>query len=127
MPTDMRRYPGNWASEIRPRILARAGNRCEWCGVPNGAIGWRLADGAFRDLDVGPPPSSDEKKAGARSVRIVLTVAHINDPDPMNVEPGNLAALCQRCHNRHDAPMRREHASETRRRRKLAAGQEQLL
>lgn len=31
MPVDMRRYPPNWRTEIRPRILARAGDRCEQC------------------------------------------------------------------------------------------------
>lgn len=37
--------------------------------------------------------------------RVVLTVAHL-DHDPTNNDPANLRALCQRCHNRYDAPMR---------------------
>lgn len=40
-----------------------------------------------------------------RIVRIVLTVAHL-DHQPENVGDDNLAALCQRCHNRYDAKMR---------------------
>ena len=108
MPADMSRYPANWASEIRPRILARAGDRCEWCKAPNRAIG------------------TTGEGCGDRAIRIVLTVAHVHDPDPMNVAEGNLAALCQRCHNLHDAPMRRAHAAETRRRRKFAGGQAEL-
>jgi hypothetical protein len=35
MPCDYSRYPANWFTEIRPRILARAGDQCERCGVPN--------------------------------------------------------------------------------------------
>lgn len=37
--------------------------------------------------------------------KVVLTVAHL-DHDPTNNDPENLRALCQRCHNRYDAPMR---------------------
>ena len=33
---------------------------------------------------------------------IVLTIAHL-DHDPRNNDAANLKALCQRCHNRHDA------------------------
>lgn len=33
-PENRHRYPKNWP-EIRERIRARSGNRCEWCGVPN--------------------------------------------------------------------------------------------
>ncbi len=32
MPCDYSIYPPNWLSEIRPRILARANNKCEVCG-----------------------------------------------------------------------------------------------
>ena len=45
-PENRRRYPANWP-EIRERIRARSGNRCEWCGVPNGAVGYRRADGEW--------------------------------------------------------------------------------
>lgn len=37
--------------------------------------------------------------------KVVLTVAHL-DHDPTNCAPENLRALCQRCHNRYDAPTR---------------------
>ena len=36
----------------------------------------------------------------------MLTVAHL-DHVPENCDPDNLRALCQRCHNAYDAPMRR--------------------
>jgi 5-methylcytosine-specific restriction endonuclease McrA len=37
---------------------------------------------------------------------VVLTVAHL-DHQPENCDPDNLMAMCQRCHNAYDAPMRR--------------------
>jgi hypothetical protein len=55
---------------------------------------------------------------------VVLTVAHIHDDRPEASSLLNLAALCQRCHNRHDMKSRRE-----RRRGRLDAlnGQSLLL
>ncbi len=38
---------------------------------------------------------------------VVLTVAHL-DHDPTNCDRDNLRAWCQRCHNKYDAPHRRE-------------------
>ena len=35
MPVDYSKYPPNWKTEIRPRILKRAGNKCEECGAEN--------------------------------------------------------------------------------------------
>jgi hypothetical protein len=67
----------------------RAGWRCEWCQAE------------YRQ----PNPVTGSM--------VVLTVAHI-DHDETNNSDGNLAALCQLCHNRHDIA----HWVETRRRRK---------
>ena len=47
MPVERGRYPANWKSEIVPMIRARSRDRCEWCGVPNHAVGYREADGHF--------------------------------------------------------------------------------
>jgi hypothetical protein len=54
MPTDYKKYPRDWKTEIRPAILARAGNCCKICGIKNHAIGYstpekfcELADGHF--------------------------------------------------------------------------------
>jgi hypothetical protein len=38
----------------------------------------------------------------------VLTTAHVYDDRPEAASLLNLAALCQLCHNRHDAKARRE-------------------
>jgi DNA modification methylase len=45
MPMDVSRYPENW-NEISIAIRHRDGWRCKFCGVPNGAIGYRV-DGNF--------------------------------------------------------------------------------
>lgn len=42
--------------------------------------------------------------------KVVLTTAHVYDHRPEACSLLNLAALCQRCHNRHDAKMRAENA-----------------
>ena len=77
------RYPADWALRSRFVRVVRAGNRCEWCGAVNG--------------EPHPVTGSD----------VVLTAAHVHDHRPEAASLLNLAALCQRCHNRHDAPMRR--------------------
>ena len=63
-------------------------------------------------------------------IKIVLTVAHV-DHDPTNNAESNLAALCQRCHLRHDAKQHAQSAKSTRARKRhaavLATGQEELL
>lgn len=77
------RYPRDW--ELRSRFVrfVRARGRCEWCGVEHGK----------------PHPLT--------GARVVLTTAHVFDHRPEAASLLNLAALCQRCHNRHDNAMRR--------------------
>lgn len=99
-PENKYRYPKNW-KEIRLRILERAGNKCEFCGVENHT--YRL------------------NPATGKTARIVLTIAHL-DHTPENCEPDNLRALCQRCHNRYDA----EHRKITRIRSREQGGQASL-
>ncbi|MCK5772022.1 hypothetical protein [Algiphilus sp.] len=104
------RYPADWP-QIRERILARANHCCERCGVPNHV--YRRDD----DTLTSDPLLADswELVDGHQVARIVLTIAHLDDPDPANCDDDNLAALCQRCHNRLDGPMRAQHAYMTRR------------
>lgn len=83
-PENKARYPKNWP-EISAKIRARAGNKCEDCGVEN----YSIRDGS----------------------KIVLTVAHL-DHTPENCDDDNLRAWCQRCHNRYDMPMRRKGITE---------------
>lgn len=109
MPIDYKKYPANWKSEIRPAILERANHRCERCGVENYAIGLRDLDGKFWTDEEYFDMGWDEidRLFGykeCKTIRIVLTIAHIDNPDPMDCRPENLQALCQRCHILLDAP-----------------------
>jgi hypothetical protein len=126
MPFDRSKYPDDW-EEISRRIKERDGNCCKQCGVENGAVGYRLASGEFVKVASSAEEVGLQADAltldGINLIRIVLTVAHWPDPDPMNCEDDNLQALCQRCHNRLDGPMRRANAAQTRRHRKIMAGQ----
>lgn len=128
-PENKARYPANW-SDIRAEILRRAGDRCEQCNVQNHT---RIARGQGEDADTYMTDdgciycANSGKHLGFRRfadydagkmVGIVLTIAHLHDPDPANCDETNLAALCQRCHNKLDAPMRAVNAQATRRARK---------
>lgn len=129
MPVDYSRYPENWKTEIRPRILERAENKCEWCGVENYAVGARDKHDVWHDeLDIHRMNSDCGYDLFGlefpKIIRIVLTIAHVDDPDPMNCDDDNLAALCQRCHLNHDRPhhtVKRRHNN--RKRREAMTGQ----
>ena len=51
MPIDYKKYAPNWKTEIRPAILERAQDKCEFCGVENHSEGLRDNDGKFWTLD----------------------------------------------------------------------------
>ncbi len=99
MPINYNDYPSNWKTEIRPRILERAGHRCELCGVKN----------------------YTRRKSGTK---VVLTIAHFNDHNPQNCADENLKALCQACHLRHD---HKHHMENARRTRERKAGLQRLF
>ncbi|HVB17458.1 MAG TPA: hypothetical protein VNF04_13050 [Stellaceae bacterium] len=106
-PENRDRYPPNWRQISEHIRFGRAGGRCECCGECG--IDHRAEPGA----------TTSRPRARCRAVHalphpvtgsaVVLTVAHL-DHMPENVEPGNLRAWCQRCHNTYDAPMRRRNA-----------------
>jgi len=73
------RYPKYWKKLSMFVRFSRAKGVCEWCGAVHGL----------------PHPVSGSK--------VVLTCAHVWDKRPEACGLLNLAALCQRCHNRHDA------------------------
>lgn len=117
MPIDYSKYPPNWKTEIRPRILERADNMCEICFVknhrfikrlkflkkeyyimgnevyhyPNGKYAGRVAD----------VPSC--MKENLKEIKIVLTIAHLDhDEENWNVKDDRLMAMCQKCHLKYD-------------------------
>ena len=76
-----KKYYGSCWKWIRLLVMERAKNACEWCGAGNYL----------------PNPRTGSK--------VILTIAHLNHR-PSDNNPGNLAALCQQCHNAHDAKER---------------------
>jgi hypothetical protein len=97
MPIDIKRYPANW-EELRAKVLERAQNRCEICGVENYTIGFRDKIGNFHELKSGMRLPKKYKL-----LKIILTTAHLDhDEENHNVSIDRLRALCQRCHLRYD-------------------------
>lgn len=105
MPINYSNYPKNWKTEIRPAILERAKNKCEWCGFANGQPVFR---GKNKNRIDWFPCYQDAVENSAiafeEPVKVVLTIAHL-DHDELNheVKLDRLAALCQLCHLRYDA------------------------
>ena len=92
-PENKARYPKDW-SAISKRIRARAGNCCECegeCGTAH--------DPRCEAINGDAHPLTGS--------RVVLTTAHMNHM-PEDCDDRNLKAMCQKCHNMYDAPMRRK-------------------
>ena len=106
MPIDYRKYPPNWRSEIRPRILKRAGEVRRKVPYRAGCCGTRVKEVVTieaRCEDCGAQNRHPHPETGSR---VVLTVHHMDhDPENWDVKDDRLKALCQRCHLRRD----REH------------------
>lgn len=126
-PENKKRYPANWKTEIRPKILERANNCCENCGVANKSL-LIYRNNKLDDIiepsdfvyelhkhDAGKTWTTYEngKLIRYRKALVVLTIAHL-DHTPENCNEDNLRAWCQRCHNKYDA----KHRAETRQRQK---------
>ena len=74
---DYKKYPPNW-KEIRQRILNRANNCCEVCGIANYTI-------------------------KQNNTKVVLTIAHLDhDAENFDVQDERLKAMCQKCHLSYD-------------------------
>lgn len=125
-------YPIDWRELSAFIRFRRARGRCEHCQRPHGhavlhlgnGIWWdeqraRWRDGRGRGVRRLPTPdelvrmqpglSGIDPPTPLRTTHVVLATAHLNH-NPSDNRARNLAALCQRCHMRHDA-------SEHRRRR----------
>lgn len=133
---ELRKFYGReWREVVRPRILARAKNRCEQCRKPDRAVVWvytSSACGQYWTLELRPFSAQKwmycafgiggnfvllpNAYGDARQIRIVLTVAHLNHV-PGDDRDENLKALCQWCHLNYD----KLHHKETRQAHKDAA------
>jgi hypothetical protein len=123
-------YPADW-SEITREVRERDGRRCKWCGKPNrnevevASHGrWFDPESWWRD-ERGELVLTDPDPDEVTVIKVILTVAHLDHDPTNNGVPGcrpNLAALCQRCHLRHDRRQHTENARKTRARRIGQAG-----
>ena len=111
-PENKNLYPPDWKS-IRLEVLERDGNKCKFCGLENYVEGardtsgkfWSLAQFENGDVERYDPDFGVEKHKTKKSIKIVLTIAHLNHNPQDNGEKGdrpNLAALCQKCHLNYD-------------------------
>jgi hypothetical protein len=91
--------PKEWQT-LRRQIHARAGGRCEQCGLADRVrIHRRWHDGSQWTPAVG---LGLERPPGYRpAVLVILTTAHLNH-QPGDNRPENLKLLCCRCHLLHD-------------------------
>jgi len=111
MPCDYNKYPPNWKTEIRPRILKRANNCCEQCKVPNyetierGKLNnifvYQLMNGKIFSSENGEYLGENYVGSlkAAKLTKAILTIAHLDhDKENWDVKDERLKALCQRCH-----------------------------
>lgn len=113
MPIDYNRYPPNWLKEIRPRIIARANNKCECCGLKHKqvvyAIKLKINDNGNYKLKtiwfrVKEDAEREDLLKNLKEVRVILTIAHLDhDETNHDVKDERLKAMCQICHLRYDA------------------------
>ena len=84
MPINYKEYPKGWP-QIRARVLARAGNRCE--GSPK-----------FPECR-----AENHKPHPVTGSKVVLTIGHLDhDKENHEVSDDRLRAWCQKCHLGYD-------------------------
>lgn len=112
MPVDWSRYPSDWDA-IALRVKEAAGWICQDCGM--------------QCRRPGEPFDTHKRTMSVHHVGAPRDDGSEGDPhDKMDVRPVNLLALCSGCHLRRDLPLHIRHAAETRRAKRIAAGQQEL-
>lgn len=112
-PCDYSKYPPNWKSEIVPRILKRAKNKCEVCGLKNKQTVYSVAlylrhkdRYSYRSIWISNKTDADRIShlGQINKVRVVLTIAHLDhDEENLDIKDERLKAMCQYCHLNYDA------------------------
>lgn len=113
MPIDYKKYPPNWLKEIRPRIMARANDKCEVCGLEHKQVVYSIKlkindNGNYKLKTIWFRVKEDAEREdllnNLKEVKVILTIAHL-DHDELNhdIKDERLMAMCQICHLRYDA------------------------
>jgi len=117
VPIDYKKYPPDWRSEIVPRILERAENKCERCGLENRQHVFRVPlqiqglDARYKRKIIWLCDERDAVRLVESgdvvrywSTDVVLTIAHLDhDETNWDVKDDRLEAMCQWCHLNYDA------------------------
>lgn len=102
MPMQRNLYPDDW-NAIARSVKDAAGWVCQRCGM--------------QCRKPGEPFDTHRR---------TMSVMHL-DHNPANCAVDNLCAACAKCHLVYDAPHHAKNAAKTRRQKKIAAGQMELL
>ena len=126
MPIDYKQYPKDWKTRIRPAILKRANDCCEFCAVKNRDFilrGTVNGKECYQDMNGKIYNAKDSEYIGSaywgdindttRPITVVLTIAHL-DHDINNNDYSNLKALCQKCHLNYDKEHHSKNSRQTR-------------
>jgi hypothetical protein len=100
-PINLKLYPSDWKTAIRPRILKRDRHRCRVCKVKNYTWGYREPDGTFVPALGWSKEKGKTDREGHRIFRIQLNVAHV-DHGLSDHSDANLKTMCVRCHVLYD-------------------------
>lgn len=113
MPIDYKKYPENWFTEIRPRILKRANNCCEVCGLVNGSFVHSFKENGKTIWKYLQTPIEWEEKGKPKGVIVVLTIAHLDhDEGNLEVKDDRLKAMCQLHHLQYDVEEKKRRKAE---------------
>lgn len=108
-PENRARYPADWPAISKRIREERAEGRCECtgqCGIDHEEETRSRMDD-FIDAQQDRCQALNGHRHPVTDSRVVLTVMHL-DHTPEHCDDDNLLAACQRCHNRYDAPKRRQ-------------------
>ena len=78
-PENKKLYPKNW-KEIRQKILERANNKCEFCGVENHRWGYRNKNGDFVISEGMQQEADDAQATYSRALSVLFYI-------PLQLQP----------------------------------------
>lgn len=113
MPMRREAYPDDW-----PAIARRVKDAADWC----------CRDCGMQCRRPGEAFDTHRRTMSVHHVGAPKDDGSPGDPhDKLDVRDCNLLALCAKCHLARDLPIHVKHAAETRRAKRVAAGQLELL